>query len=90
MEVTNALTAAHGISLKLFYHLCGACGTANRRAGNNTCAATRYVPDDRIPLRAKPVLNSRIQDLIGNWVPAMREHQFARQFKVCSCGNNHL
>lgn len=60
VKVTNALTTARGIRLKLFHHLCGACGTANRRARNNAYTAARYVSDDGISLRAKPMLNSRI------------------------------
>ena len=90
MKIANAFMGASCFRLKFLNYRGGPGGATHGSAGNHAYPIASYIADDRVLLGAEPVLDSRIENLVCDWVPAIRKYQLARKREVWGRVQDHL
>jgi hypothetical protein len=79
VEIADALVCAFGIMLELGHDLPQYPRITNWSSGNHSDRTARNIAHKGVLLFAEPVLNSGIEDLICDRVPAMGENELPRK-----------
>src|SRR5205807_6188017 len=82
VKVADTLMAALRVEFEFFYDFADSCWTTDGGASYNPGTITSDIADNRVPSLAEPVLNSRIQNLVSDWIPAVRKYEFARKWEI--------
>src|SRR5581483_5124593 len=68
--------------LELVANGCQRIPGAHRSSGNDQSATTARKTHDSAPIRGKPQIDARIQNLISGGVPTVRHYDLTREFDI--------